>query len=137
MKIKLFHENVKLPTKSHADDAGWDLYLPQAITIKPLETICVGFGVGFQIPKGYAGIFVPRSSVAKKGLIIAPAIVDCGYTGETHLILTNCSNKSYRFEQGDRLCSMVVLKMLTENLELTNDLGISERGENGLGSSGK
>lgn len=137
MKIKLFHESVKLPTKSHTYDAGWDLYLPQAITIKPLETICVGFGVGFQIPKDYAGIFVPRSSIAKKGLIISPAIVDCGYTGETHLILTNCSNKAWRFEQGDRLCSLCVFKILGEKLEIVNEFEETERGDNGLGSSGK
>lgn len=136
MKIKLFNENAKIPTKSHEEDAGLDMYLCDDLVIEPFETKCVGLGIGFQIPEGYAGIFVPRSSTAKKGLIIQTSIVDRGYTGETHLIITNCSNQTFYFNKGDRVCSMVCFNILNPTLEITNELEVTERGANGLGSSG-
>ena len=136
MKIKLF-KDVKIPTKSHSTDCGLDLYLPEGFTIKPLETICLELGVGFAVPEGTAGIFVPRSSIAKKGLVITPALTDCGYTGETHLILTNCSNNTYSFEKGDRVCSFVLMSIVNPIIEIVAELPQGDRGTNGLGSTGK
>ena len=137
MKIKKFREDVKLPKKSHEHDCGLDLFIPDAITIKPFETICVGTGLGFQIPEGFAGIFCPRSSISKKGLIIQTSITDPGYTGETHLIVTNCSPTTYHFEKDDRLCSLVCFSILNPILEEVEEFEKTERGEGGLGSSGK
>ena len=136
MKIKLFNKNVKIPTKSHSTDCGLDLYLPEGFIIKPLETICLGLGIGFSVPEGAAGIFVPRSSIAKKGLVITPAITDCGYNGETHLILTNCSNNTYTFNKDDRVCTFVCFNIINPLIEIVDELPSSERGDKGLGSTG-
>lgn len=140
MKIKLFRDDVKVPTKSHASDCGLDLYLPDAITLKPLETICLDLQIGFLVPEGAAGIFVPRSSVARKGLVISPAICDPAYTSSTHLILTNASNNTYHFEKGDRVCSFVLLNIVNPIIEIVDEfpnVGENERGNAGLGSSGR
>lgn len=137
IKVKKFDKEAIIPTRAHSSDGGYDMYLLEDLTIKPLETVCVGFGVGFDIPLSYAGIFVPRSSMAKKGIVIGPAIVDAGYKGEVHLIATNCSKKKLKFQKGDRLCSLCIFKIITPKLEEVNDLGKSDRGSKGLGSTGK
>lgn len=137
MKIKKFREDVKLPTRSHSTDAGLDCYMPDGFVIKPFETLCIGLGFGILVPENYAAMFVPRSSTAKKGLICQTSIVDCGYTGEVHLIVTNCSNNTYTFEKNDRLVSLITYKYLNEEFEEVNEFPKTERGENGLGSSGK
>lgn len=137
IEYKKFNPDLKMPTKTHELDGGLDMFLPECIIIKPLETKVVSFGIGFQIPKNYIGIFVPRSSIAAKGLIIQPAIVDPGYTGETHLIITNCSSSTYEFNKNDRLCSLIVVKAENVRLSETSDFESTDRGNDGLGSSGK
>ena len=136
MKIKKY-KDIKLPTKSHLDDAGYDVYIPEMFEIQPFETVCIGLGFGVLIPKGYAGMLVPRSSAAKRGLISQTQIIDCGYTGEIHLILTNCSNSTFIFDKNDRVVSLVVYKYLDEELTVVDEFPRTKRGSNGLGSSGK
>lgn len=137
MKIKLFDKNVKIPSKAHSTDCGLDLYIPEGFTIHPMETVCLSLKVGFCVPEGCAGIFVPRSSIAKKGLVINPAIVDCEYSGETHLILTNASNNTYTFEKDDRICSFVCFNVINPIIEIVDELPSSDRGTKGLGSTGR
>lgn len=132
MRINKLNTNVKLPTKSHELDCGLDLFLPDSITLKPFETYAIGLGLSVEIPEGFAGLLVPRSSVAKKGLIVHPAIIDPGYKGEIHLIVTNCSGNTYRFIEGDRLCSLVCYSILNPTINPEDN-----RGTDGLGSSGK
>lgn len=132
MKIIKFKENVKMPSKSHDLDCGLDLYIQDELQINPFETVCIGLGLGFEIPEGFAGVLVPRSSIAKKGIIVHPAIIDPGYKGEVHLIITNCGIESKYFEKNSRLCSLVCYNILNPTINPEDN-----RGANGLGSSGK
>lgn len=137
MKIKLLDKG-KFPTKSHKEDIGLDLYLPEKIILTPFETKTIGLKMCVAIPEGFAGMIVPRSSIAKKGLIMQTQIIDPGYQGEIHLIVTNCSNSIQAFDENERLCSLVVYSILNPYLEEVNEFTeISSRGKNGLGSSGK
>ena len=137
MKIKLFRNDVKLPQKSHLPDVGLDCFIPEAFTIQPLETKTIKLGFGGTIPEGFAGMLVPRSSVAEKGLIMQTQVIDPDYTGEYHLIITNCSNNVVSIERNQRICSLVIYSVLNARLEVVDDLGKTDRGENGLGSTGK
>lgn len=131
MRINL-NEGTKLPTKSHELDCGLDLYIPDELAISPFQTLCFGLGLSVEIPEGFAGVLVPRSSIAKRGLIIHPAIIDPGYKGEIHLIITNCSTQRYEFKKDDRICSLVCYSCLNPTINPEDN-----RGSNGLGSSGK
>lgn len=137
MKIKLYKQGIKLPTKSHKSDVGYDVYCPESFVIGSLETITLGLGFGIQVPKGYSCMLVPRSSTAKKGLISQTQIIDPGYTGEIHLILTNSSYESYSVDKDDRLVSLVFYKVLrNQKWTIVNEMKKTERGQNGLGSTG-
>lgn len=136
MKIKLF-KNVQLPKKSHLPDCGLDCFMPESFELKPLETKTIGLGIGIQVPEGFAGMLVPRSSIAEKGLIIQTSIIDPDYTGEIHLIITNCSNNVVKIEEKQRVCSLVIYNVLNVRLDVVNEFENTERGSHGLGSSGK
>ena len=136
MKIKLF-KNVQLPKKSHLPDCGLDCFMPESFELKPLETKTIGLGIGIQVPEGFAGMLVPRSSITEKGLIIQTSIIDPDYTGEIHLIITNCSNNVVKIEERQRVCSLVVYNILNVRLDVVYDFENTERGSHGLGSSGK
>lgn len=136
MKIKLFN-NIQLPKKSHLPDSGLDCFMPESFSLKPLETKTVGLGFGIQVPEGFAGMLVPRSSIAEKGLIVQTSIIDPDYTGEIHLIITNCSNEMIKIEQNQRVCSLVIYNVLNVRLDTVFEFEKTERGNKGLGSSGK
>ena len=136
MKIKLF-KNVQLPKKSHLPDCGLDCFIPESFELKPLETKTIGLGIGIQVPEGFAGMLVPRSSIAEKGLIIQTSIIDPDYTGEIHLIITNCSNNVVKIEEKQRVCSLIVYNVLNARLDVVYDFEETERGSHGLGSSGR
>lgn len=136
MKIKLF-KNVQLPKKSHLPDCGLDCFMPESFELQPLETKAIGLGIGIQVPEGFAGMLVPRSSIAERGLIIQTSIIDPDFTGEIHLIITNCSNNVVKIEENQRVCSLVIYNVLNVRLDVVYDFEMTERGNNGLGSSGK
>ena len=136
MKIKMF-KNVQLPKKSHLPDCGLDCFMPESFELQPLETKTIGLGIGIQVPEGFAGMLVPRSSIAEKGLLIQTSIIDPDYTGEIHLIITNCSNNVVKIDENQRVCSLVIYNVLNVRLDVVHDFENTERGNNGLGSSGK
>lgn len=137
MKIKLFNDSIRMPVKSHLPDSGLDIFLPVSFTLQPLETKTIGLQIAVMIPEGYAGILVPRSSIAEQGLIIQTSIIDPDYTGEIHLIITNCSNKIVELKKHQRVCSICCFNVLNPYLEVVKELPTTERGNNGLGSTGK
>lgn len=137
MKIRLLKSTTKLPQKSHLPDVGLDIFIPTSFCLQPLETKTIGLELSVQIPEGFAGMLVPRSSISEKGLIIQTAIIDPDYTGEIHLIVTNCSSNVVNIEKDMRVCSLVVYSVLNVRLDVVAEIDCTERGSNGLGSSGK
>lgn len=137
MKIKLFRNDIKLPAKSHLPDCGIDIFQPDSFIIKAHETVTVGLGLAVAIPEGHAGMLVPRSSIAAKGLLVQTAIIDPDYTGEIHLIITNCNNTDVAINRDDRVCSLVVYSVLNPYLEVVTEMTPTARGNKGLGSTGK
>lgn len=49
--FKLTHPNAKLPTLAHGDDAGYDLYSIDDITINPMQRVIVRTGLTMALPK--------------------------------------------------------------------------------------
>lgn len=137
MKIKRFRETTPLPQKSHLPDVGLDIFIPNDFEIKPLETKTIGLELAVAIPEGFAGMLVPRSSIAQEGLIIQTSIIDPDYTGEIHLIITNCSSERKFIHRGQRLCSLVMYSVLNAYIFEVDELESTTRGCDGLGSSGK
>lgn len=137
MKIKLFKETTPLPKKSHLPDSGLDIFMPCDFSIDSLETKTIGLEIAVAIPEGHAGILVPRSSIAQQGLLIQTSIIDPDYVGEIHLIITNCSKDTININKGQRVCSLVAFSVLNPYLEIVTELPNTERGNNGLGSTGK
>ena len=137
MKLKLLKQDIKLPTKSHLPDVGLDIFMPDDVVIKPFETITFGLGLAIQIPEGFAGMLVPRSSISELGLIIQTSVIDPDYTGEIHGIITNCSKNTVSLTKNQRVLSLVIYSVLNARIEITLELDKTERNCNGLGSTGK
>lgn len=137
MKIKLFKNDIKLPQKSHLPDVGLDIFIPEDFVLEPLETKVIDLGFGVSIPEGTCGLLIPRSSIASKGLVIQTSAIDPNYSSSIHLIITNCSNNTHYFSKEQRVCSLICVSVLNPYLQIVNELDDFERGNKGLGSSGK
>jgi len=138
LKIKKLHPNAKVPSYAHAGDAGFDLYIPEKLTILPNERKTVAIGLAMEIPDGYVGLLFDKSGLAHKhGIQTFGGVIDSGYRGEFFAGLTNCSDKPYTFEAGDKIIQMLVMPVQKVDIEVADELSDSERGHGGFGSSGK
>jgi dUTP pyrophosphatase len=86
VKIKKLVPEACIPKYMKADDSGMDIV---AISKKfdADGNVVYGTGLAMEIPKDYMGLIFPRSSNAKKDLILSNSIgvIDPGYRGEIFL----------------------------------------------------
>lgn len=114
-------------------------FLPDAITLQPLERKVVPTGLFLELPLGYEAQVRPRSGLAlKKGLSIpnAPGTIDSDYRGELGVILINLSDTPVIISSGERIAQLVIAKHETVTWEPSEALNDSERGTGGYGSTG-
>lgn len=142
MKVKIINRSDNpLPHYATSGSAGMDLraFLPNAITLQPLERKVVPTGLFLELPLGYEAQVRPRSGLAlKKGLSIpnAPGTIDSDYRGELGVILVNLSNASVTITSGERIAQLVIAKHELVTWEPAEALNDSERGTGGYGSTG-
>jgi len=136
IKIKEIAEGFT-PVYMHVTDACADCMANVDNVIIPQgDTVFVPLGFAVEIPAGYEGIIKGRSGLSASGLICALGTIDTGYTGEVKAILTNLSDDAWKINRGDRICQFKVQKSEKINFVKVNQLAESERGENGIGSTG-
>jgi dUTP pyrophosphatase len=140
LPVAKLNDEAVLPRRAHEGDAGLDLYACEAAHIGPGERWSVGTGVAVEIPKGHAGLVLPRSGLAKKHgitLVNSPGLIDSGYRGEIRVLLLNTDPaETFRVEPGDRIAQLVISPIaLAEPVEAAS-LADSARGDGGFGSSG-
>lgn len=86
VKIKKLVKEASLPEYMHDIDSGMDLVATSKIFDED-GNVVYGIGLAISIPENYVGLIFPRSSNAKKDLILSNSIgvIDPGYTGEIKL----------------------------------------------------
>lgn len=135
MKVKL-DKGAYMPTRAHKTDAGLDLYSPINTTIYPDDSVCVDTGVHMEIPEGYVGDIKSKSGLMVNEDIVTDGTVDCGYTGSIRVKLFNHGMTEVRIVKGQKIAQIVIKKIITPELELVDELGETERGDKGFGSTG-
>ena len=142
MVLKLVNKsNNDLPRYETELSAGMDVrsFIESPIILKPFERRLVNTGLYAQLEKGYEIQVRPRSGLAlKKGITVlnSPGTIDADYRGEIGVVLINLSNDDFRINSGDRIAQLVVSKHEQPNLEQTDSLDSTLRGEKGFGSTG-
>ena len=134
MNIKLIdygYENA--PKRAHFNDAGADVFANETVYISKGDTRKIKLGFGLELPDGFMGLVLPRSSFASKGIVAEIPPIDSGYTGEIHAIVTNHSHNTARISKGTRIAQLVIIPMVIANF--VENAGES-RGNNGFGSTG-
>ena len=139
LRVQRLHGSAALPVRSSPSAAGYDLVaaMDDAIEIGPGEIVMAPTGLSLEIPEGYFGLVKDRSSVALRGLRTAAGVIDSDYRGEVKVVLHNVTNGSLRVEPGERIAQMIVLAHAVWDVVEVEELGHTERGEGGFGSTGR
>lgn len=145
MKIKILKldERAVIPRRAYTMDAGLDLV---AIETKYMEhdgILQYRTGLAIEIPEGYCGLLIPRSSIYKtrNWLVNSVGVLDAGYHGEILLnfdfrITDRPKQKVYK--AGDRVAQLLILRLPeVEIVEVSSFKTKTDRGEAGFGSSGE
>jgi dUTP pyrophosphatase len=116
-----------------------DLRAVEAVALEPGVPAAVPTGIAIELPPGYEAQVRPRSGLALKHAITvpnSPATIDPGYRGEIRVIMLNLGREPYQVQRGDRIAQMVIAAYVgVEWVE--EELGASDRGAGGFGSSGR
>ena len=137
LSVKKVYEDAMLPTRTHHDDAGIDLYAYGAVTITPHVTVPVLTGIAMEIPTGYVGLIWDKSSVGAKGVKTLGGVIDASYRGEVKVIMHNLTDTEAHFEHGQKIAQMLIQKVELPTIEEVSELSNTVRGEGGFGSTGK
>ena len=140
--IKKLDSSVELPTYKTNGASGMDLmaFINKPITLKPKNSCLVPTGISVAFPNEFEIQIRPRSGLAAKNnisVLNTPGTIDSDYRGEIKVILYNHGNADFLINNKDRIAQMILTPVIKMNLEETDTLPETVRGEGGFGSTGK
>ena len=165
LPIKKLTDDATIPTYAHKYDAGMDLYASEDVIIESGETAKVPTGIAVNVPANYELQIRPRSGLTlKTKLRVQLGTIDSGYTGEIGVIVDNIAQIKYasvpritngllsgdndfnetrpvgknaiKINKGDRIAQAVLSPVVRAEFQEVDNLGESERGDGGYGSTG-
>jgi dUTP pyrophosphatase len=146
VKITRLSPHAKLPTRASAGAAGYDLFASQRTVIPAAHAhegrvdvgrALVSTGLSFSISPGHVGRIGSRSGLSVKHNIETGAgWIDSDYRGEVKVELKNFSSQDFIVEAGDRIAQLIILPIVTPELEAIDRLPPTDRGTGGFGSTG-
>lgn len=140
VKVKKLDPEAQLPTYATADAACFDIRTTHSASIHPQEGMVFGTGLAFEIPQKHVMLLFSRSGHAfNKDIRLANCVgvIDADYRGELKVKLASDAQDSRAYiAAGDRIAQGLVLPIEQAEFLLVDELGETERGEGGFGSTG-
>lgn len=146
MKINRLSASARLPRRASDGAAGFDLFAAERTVIPAAHAreghvdigrALVPTGLAFSIPAGHVGRIGSRSGLSVKHNIETGAgWIDSDYRGEVKVELKNFSGQDFIVEEGDRIAQLIILPIVTPELETIEYLPPTPRGAGGFGSTG-
>ena len=141
VKIKAIYPESQMPQKLHHDDVGADLTVVKYKQLNE-KVFLLDMGVSVEPPPGYYLELHSRSSIHKTNFMMANkvGIIDPGYRGVLYMPVRYLGNNDAEQEVkelvGKRFGQLILRKHEPFEIMAVDELGESQRGENGLGSTG-
>ncbi|MEE0957232.1 MAG: dUTP diphosphatase [Ruminococcus sp.] len=143
LKIKKLDPNARIPQFATSGSAGMDLYacIEQSITLAPGQLRLIPTGIAIELPdNGCAAFLYARSGLGvKHGICLSNGVgvIDSDYRGEICVGLCNVSDKPYVIEPFERVAQMVIAPVFVPTVKEVAELGETDRGAGGFGSTGR
>ena len=139
VNYKVLDARAKVPAYATPGSAAADLcaVLDEPLTVQPMERALVPTGLAIELPGPHSVALVyARSGLSiKHGLCMANGVgvVDSDYRGELKVPMVNLGREAYTIQPGERVAQLVY----TAAFVPAEELGDTQRGEGGFGSTGK
>lgn len=130
-------EGAFMPERAYPDDAGADIRTPRDFVITGRGFADIDSGVHIEIPKGYVGFLKSKSGLYINHGIISDGTIDAGYSDSVRVRLANLSAFPKTFHRGDKITQLVIQKVECVNFAEVDEIESGERGNNGIGSTGR
>lgn len=140
-------EGGKLPSKANPNDAGFDVYATSDITLFPGQVLKHPLNIKMDLPKGAWARIETKSGLGAKGMMVWAGVIDEGYRGIPHVIMSNIKLKDglidnrepILIKKGDKLAQITMNPHLNNFAMVQVDKVETDtsRGAGGFGSSGR
>ena len=145
MKIMPLVKEFIKPEYKTEYSAGMDIYLQEDVTLVIGADNVIHLGFAAEVPEGYAAILLPRSSAGMKGISLrnTAGVIDSDYRGEwiAHVVIDqnqdNALLDEWHYKRGDRIIQCLIVPVKKVDIELTESVSVTARGNGGFGSTGK
>lgn len=145
MKIMPLVKEFIKPEYKTEYSAGMDIYLQEDVTLVIGADNVIHLGFAAEVPEGYAAILLPRSSAGMKGINLrnTAGVIDSDYRGEwiAHIVIDqnqdNALLDEWHYKRGDRIVQCLIVPVKKVDIELTESISVTARGNGGFGSTGK
>lgn len=143
----------KLPFKANRTDAGFDLFATDDVSILPGQVQKHPLNIKLKLPEGTWGEITSKSGLGSKGLLVFAGVIDQGYRGIPHVVMSNIwvmdslDEDGYPLmrtnpivvKKGEKLAQLIMSpyspEYFIEQVEYVDT--DTARGDGGFGSTGK
>jgi len=142
LTFKKLCENAVIPTRATSGSAGMDVCacLDEPVVLAPGEIKMIPTGLTAQPDcDDIALLIYPRSGLSTKyGIALANCVgvIDSDYRGEWFIPLINHGKSDFTVTHGMRIAQLIPTRILLPEIEVSDSLSQTNRGEGGFGSSG-
>ena len=135
--VEKLDKDAKLPAYAHSGDAGLDIYTNEEYVLKPNERYLFTTGIKIAVPTEHVGLVWDKSGLAvKNGIKTMAGVIDEGYRGELQVLVVNLSEQEFKVEKNSKIAQLIIQKKQTVQVQETDNLEETSRGEDGFGSTG-
>lgn len=120
--------------KGYPTDAAIDIIMDKDGEIPP-GFARIKLPVGYTPEEGEVAIVSARTSTLNAGIFTPIGLIDPEYEGNISAWVFNCSGRTFHYKAGDRLFSVVNLKLASDRVSYQT-INTTKRGKNKLGSTG-
>jgi dUTP pyrophosphatase len=137
LTFKKLDPRATLPNRGSSQAAGLDIYSIEEVAIEPKQRAVVRTGLAVAIPEGYYGRIAPRSGLAtRNGLDVLAGVIDADYRGEIGCLLYNTGDETIHLAGQSKICQLLIEKIVTPTAVWADEIGNTDRGSGGFGSTG-
>lgn len=142
LKFKKIDEKAIIPTRATKSSAGLDICacLDESVELMPGEIKMIPTGLSSETDCDDVALLIyPRSGLSSKyGVSLANCVgvVDSDYRGAWFIPLINHGKQPFKVEHGMRIAQLVPTRVIFPEIEISEELSETSRGEGGFGSTG-
>ncbi len=140
IRIRYFSDKIKKLEYIDGKSDWIDLRASETVELKAGEFALIPLGVAMELPKGYEGHLVPRSSTFKNYGILQTnscGIVDCSYCGDEDMWrMPVYATRDTVIRENDRICQFRIVEN-QPHIEFVEVESLDNASRGGFGSTGR